>query len=206
MAGPDPGPFSKFAQFVAVTRERHIGRDLADNPKPYVPLSALEEYWTAARISGVLGAFPRRLDISVGVIRRSYLRIFSTLVYTNPEAVRSLADLFISHNLTDERLPWSSRPSEWPNAPFFNNFFEQIAGNQWQFFPFRFHPDELQNRLVRDHLVLPIDFTEDIAHGTAASVRAFVIHPGYNELVTKVRFHFNLPIFDSISSQIHASG
>ena len=41
MADPHPGPFSEFAKFVAMTREEHIGRDLAGNPKPYIPLSAL---------------------------------------------------------------------------------------------------------------------------------------------------------------------
>lgn len=193
MAGPDPGPFAQFAEFVAVTRAKHIGHDIAENAKPYVPLSALQEYWTPAKILSVLRAFPDRPGVNVGVIRRSCLRIFSTLVYTDRETVRSLADLFISHNITDDRLPWSRRPSEWPDADFHNNFFDKIADNQWQFFPFHFHPDHLYNRPISDHCVLPIDFKENIVHGNVASVCTFDIHPEYNDLVPKVCFSLGLP-------------
>lgn len=191
---PDPGPFSSFARFVAETRKKYIGRDLADNPKPYVPLSALQKFWEPARISSVLSAFPHRLDISVGLITRSYLRIFSTLVYADPDAVRTLEDLFISHNFTDEKLPWGSRPREWPNTPFFKKLFKKFARDQWQFFPLHFHPDRLHNRLIRDQHVLPIRFTEEIAQGTAASVRAFAILPEYNDLALKVCFPRSCPV------------
>lgn len=188
MAGINPDPFSRFAEFVAETKSKHIGHDTAENRRPYVPLSALHEYWTPSRISSVLRAFPDRLDIDIGVIKRSYLRLFSTLVYTHHDTVPSLAGLFISRNLTDEKLPWRSRPSEWPDEKFFRDFFDRIAKHQWQFFPLDFHADQLHDRHIDEQCILPIDFVKEIAHGSTASVRAFDIHPEFNHLAPKVCF------------------
>jgi hypothetical protein len=192
-------PFSKFSQFVAETKAKHIGRDIVGNKKPYIPLSALREYWSKNRISRVLHSFSPHLNFDVGIIRRQYLRIFSTLVYTGPDTVENLEYLFISRNLLDEKLPWRSRPSEWPDELFFRNFFEQIAENQWQFFPLPFHLDQLHDHHIHNERILPIDWGTQIAHGTAASIYAFDIHPEFNHLAPKVCFAHNSP---SLRSQV----
>src|SRR4051812_42977180 len=103
MRSVNPEPFRRFAEFVAISKR--TGHDIAGNPKAYVPLSALRTYWTPAAISRVLQAFPDRLDISVPVVKRLYLRIFSTLVYTGPDAVLNLQSLFISRRITDDGFP-----------------------------------------------------------------------------------------------------
>ncbi|KAK0714741.1 hypothetical protein B0H67DRAFT_490888 [Lasiosphaeris hirsuta] len=178
----NPEPFRKFAEFVADIKANHIGRDLAGNSKNYVPLSALQTYWTPGRISHVLHAFSERLDIDVGAIKRKYLRIFSTLVYTNHDAVRNLQPLFISRNLSDESLPWRDRPSAWPNEKFFSDFFKQITVNQWQFFPLHFRSDQLQDLYVDDECILPIDTPVTIAQSNTTEVQHFDIHDGFNHL------------------------
>ncbi|KAK3904039.1 hypothetical protein C8A05DRAFT_42815 [Staphylotrichum tortipilum] len=174
-----------FVEFVDTTKANHIGHDLAREARPYVPLSALREYWTASNVASVLRSFPVHPDIEVGIIRRSYLRIFSTLVYADLELVRSLPDLFVSRGITDSRLPWNRQPSEWPDAPIFNNFFKRIAKSQWQFYPFDFHPDQLYNRILSDEWILPINFTTTINQGAAASVYSFDINPEYNHFTPR---------------------
>ncbi len=186
---PEPGPFSKFAEFVADTKSKNIGHDIAGNPKKYVPYSALVTYWTTGSISRVLRAFPGsgRLDIDIDLIKRRYLRIFSTLVYTSPAAVNNFQNLFISKNLDDKRLPWRSRPSEWPDEKFFRDFFKQIAPHQWQFFPFDFSRDNLHDLRIDDECILPIDPTTPIAQGSAATIERFEVHPESNNLAHRVR-------------------
>ena len=138
-------PLLVFVKLVAEVKSKYIGRDIAGNPTSYVPLGILREYWTARRVSRVLHSFPVPLDLDVHLIRTRYLQIFSMLVYSDYDAVRNLQPLFISRNLTDDSLPWSSRPSAWPDEKFFRDFFRLIAANQWQFFPLRFSPDRLQD-------------------------------------------------------------
>ncbi len=203
---PDPAPFVKFVEFIATTRDKYIGHDLAENPTPYVPLSVLKQYWTPANILSVLRAFAAYPDIDVSVIHRSYLRIFSTLVYAKPEAVHNLPALFIRRNLTDDKLPWSSRPGEWPNETLFNDFFDLIAKHQWQFFPFDFHPDRLYDHTIDNACILPITFKEHIRQGMAASVYSFDIHPEYNHLASRVRFPSVLVKFMPIANIVSQNG
>jgi len=179
----NPEPFRKFAEFVADLKPEHIGRDIAGNPKNYVPVTALRKYWTRARISHVLHAFPDgRLDIDVGIISRHYLRIFSTLVYTGHNAVRALQRLFISHKLTDDSLPWRVRPSAWPDEKFFREFFNEIAAHQWQFFPLDFRPEHLHDIYVHHECILPIDSPLSITLSHATEVQRFDIHDDFNHL------------------------
>ncbi|KAK0652661.1 hypothetical protein B0T16DRAFT_427050 [Cercophora newfieldiana] len=154
--GVNPEPFRRFAEFVADIKPKHVGRDIAGNPKSYVPLTALRE--------------------------RQYLRIFSTLVYTGHDAVRNLQPLFISRKLTDENLPRRDRPNTWPDEKFFREFFKEIVGNQWQFFPLNFCPEDLQDLYVDDECILPIDSPVQIAHSNTTVVERFDIHAEFNDL------------------------
>lgn len=178
----NPEPFRKFAEFVANVKPAHIGRDIAGNSRNYVPLSALQEYWTPKRISRVLHAFPERLDLDIGIIRRQYLRIFSTLVYSENDAVRNLQPLFISRNLSDGSFPWRNPPSAWPDEKFFRDVFAQIAGHQWQFFPLHFRSDRLQDLYADDECILPIDPPTQIAYSNTTSIERFDIHDDFNHL------------------------
>ncbi|KAK5658133.1 hypothetical protein OQA88_2105 [Cercophora sp. LCS_1] len=173
-------PFSKFAEFVAETKLNHIGRDIAGNEKRYVPLSALRGYWTASRISRVLHAFSPRLDIAINIIKRHYLRIFSTLVYTGRDAVQNL-QLFIKYNLSDEVFPSATRPTAWADAPIFREFFDRIVSNQWQFFPLHFD-DKLHDRQIHRDCILPIDAFVTIHQTNTTAIQRFDIHPDFNHL------------------------
>lgn len=175
-------PFSGFAEFVADTKPKYTGCDIAGNPRQYIPLSELQRYWTRPRISKVLHAFSERLDIDVDLIRRQYLRIFSTLVYTHHDTLYLLTRLFISLNLTDERLPLRRRPSEWPDEAFYRDFFAGVVENQWQFFPLQFDADQLYDRFLDDKCILPITLGDQIDHGSAAIIYRFDIHPEYNRI------------------------
>ena len=175
-------PFSAFAEFVAETKSKYTGFDIAGNPKPYVPLSELKKYWTVHRISKVLYAFSERLDLSADLIKRAYLGIFSTLVYTHHDDLQLLARLFFRLNLDDDRLPLRRRPSEWPDEPLHRDFFSRFAENQWLFFPLPFDADKLYDRDIDDRCILPITFGDQIAHGSAVSIYRFDIHPEYNRI------------------------
>ncbi|KAL2189195.1 hypothetical protein L209DRAFT_682575 [Thermothelomyces heterothallicus CBS 203.75] len=181
----NPDPFFRFSEFVNEAKSKHVGHDIAGNAKPYVPLSALSEYWTPHRISSVLRAIPGRLNVDPGLIRSSYLRIFSTLVYTGPDTVGSLTNLFISRNLDDDCFPRHTRPNEWPDEAFFCKFFDSIAPHQWQFFPLPFHPHKLHDRHLHKEYILPIDPVTEIDHSSAASIQRFDIHAEYNDLSPK---------------------
>ena len=175
-------PFSAFAEFVAETKSKYIGCDIAGNPKPYIPRSELKKYWTVQRISKVLHAFSERLDLNPDLIQRAYLGIFSTLVYTHHDDLHLLARLFFSLNVSDRRLPLPSRPNEWPDEPLHRDFFSRFAENQWLFFPLPFDADELCNRDINDRCVLPITLGDQISHGTAASICRFDVHLEYNKI------------------------
>jgi hypothetical protein len=186
--------FSRFAQFVAETNLKRIGHDIAGNSREYIPLSALEKYWSKKRISCVLNSFSPRLDFDVGVIGDHYLRIFSTLVCTGRDTVEDLAKLFINHNLSDEKLPLGSRPTEWPDQHFFRNFFARIAEHQWQFFPLPFSSGKLQDLHIPDERILPINWGTQLSHGAAADVHVFDIHREFNHLSPKVCFAHGLSL------------
>lgn len=179
-------PFLQFVGFVSEVKSKYVGQDIAGNVKPYVPLSSLSEYWTPRRINGVLRAIPGRLDVDPSLIRASYLRIFSTLVYAGPETIGGLTDLFISHDLNDDRFPLHARPSEWPDEDLFCKFFDRIAPHQWQFFPLTFHPLKLHSRILHKECILPISSVTEINRTWPASVLKFDIHAEYNGLSPKV--------------------
>src|SRR4051812_39261061 len=127
----NPDPFQDFADFIAGTREKYVGHDIAGNEHHYVPWSELVEYWNPVRIRRVLHAFEPRIDVHVDVIREHYLRIFSTLVYTDAQAVRNFKNLFVRHDLRDEKLPLRARPDSWSNEKFYNDIFAEISPVQW---------------------------------------------------------------------------
>ncbi|KAM7212204.1 hypothetical protein V8F06_012416 [Rhypophila decipiens] len=182
-ATANPEPFVHFTEFIAETRNKYKGHDIAGNEHQYVPWSELAQYWTPTRIRRVLYAFESRIDVDVNVIREHYLRIFSTLAYTGPQAVRSFNIIFVRHDLRDEKFPLRARPDIWPDGKFFNDIFNEISPVQWQFFPLDFTHHHVQDCHIDDKCILPIDAPQPISHGTFATVERITIHDEYNNLV-----------------------
>ncbi|KAK0625103.1 hypothetical protein B0T17DRAFT_491912 [Bombardia bombarda] len=183
MALANPEPFTKFFTFVAKTKKAHIGRDLDGNEHYYIPYSKLRDYWQVSRINLALSAVPNPRPIDAEVIRKYYLRTFSTLVYTGPNALSNLPTHFIPRNLSDVKLPLSKQPVEWPDTPFLNDLFNSFCDNQWLFFPLCFTKKLLQDNPLDPRHILPIDPPETIVKGHIASILRITIHDDYNGLL-----------------------
>jgi len=183
----DPNPFRKFAEFVAETKIRHMGSDIAGNQHGYVPFSKLNEYWGPVRIKRVLQAFTPHIVVDVDLIRGHYLRIFSTLVYTGIQATGSFTKLFVRLENSDEKFPLRAPPDSWPREKLYGDIFNEISSYQWQFFPISFTPHHLQDLHFDDQVILPIYLAIPIAHNISGMVERITIHDEYNHLMPQVR-------------------
>ncbi|KAI1081641.1 hypothetical protein F5B20DRAFT_569590 [Whalleya microplaca] len=181
-------PFADFNQFVSDQTRKYNGLDLSgENNRAFIPLGVLRNYWTISNISRVQSAFrSQRLTFNIDSIKNHYLRTFSTLVYS--ETVHSLED-FTRHNLNDDRLPLKKHPDEWPNGPYHDKLFATISKHQWRFFPLIFTSTQLEDHLLHDDQVLPIeqlDALEGIPHREATNIQKMTIHESCNDLVKKL--------------------
>jgi hypothetical protein len=149
-------------------------------PKPYVPLTKLREYWTPRRISEVLSRTVN-LPLNPQVIKDRYLRVFSTLMYIN-EVV--WLQEFTETCLDDQTFPSDPIPSRWQAHPpvVYKEFWEKFSDTQWMFFPCTFDPNQLLNSRIPTRCILPLDKVTLLVRGGAAEVHKIRIREGYNEL------------------------
>ncbi|KAM7183965.1 hypothetical protein V8F33_013281 [Rhypophila sp. PSN 637] len=97
-ATANPEPFVHFTEFIAETRNKYKGRDIAGNEHQYVPWSELAQYWTPTRIRLVLHAFESRIDVDVTVIQETLPPYFlHTCLYWSPSRPK------LQHNLCQTR-------------------------------------------------------------------------------------------------------
>ncbi|KAI0388006.1 hypothetical protein F5Y04DRAFT_241477 [Hypomontagnella monticulosa] len=180
----NPEPISEFCSFVERKKRRYIGLDSSDNDKNFIPLDALQDYWTNPRINKVLKAFRPSLTFDIDTIRNHYIRTFSTLVYCG--CVANLGE-FTKHNLDDGKLPLRTHPGVWDGGPYFDKLFSAVFEHQWCFFPLIFSDAQLDDCHLDDNHVLPIEKQIQISHGDAATIQQIRIHDSCNSLVKKDR-------------------
>jgi hypothetical protein len=185
----DADPFTRFADYVEREKSTHVGRDISDNDndRQYVPPAALARYWTPERMGQVQSAFGGKCVFNVRLVMRSFLQVFSTLVYSGPDFARHLPN-FIRHNLCDVKFPLIECPKHWgtPVAPVYKALFDTINKWQWMFFPLVFEPHSVDNRLLDPRQILPFGPPKMLRQGDAASIQTVVIHDSCNRLVSEV--------------------
>ncbi|ORY67739.1 uncharacterized protein BCR38DRAFT_407683 [Pseudomassariella vexata] len=166
-----------FIDFVETLRPR--GSDGNRERQHYVSLPALEEYWDDDhKIQNAIGDNP--VLVSFSILRKCFLRIFSTLVYTN-QANRLSA--FTRHGLNDDSFPVVKFPeTHWPNEGLYTTIFRKFSEKQWMFFPLEFHRERLIDLHLAPQRILPLESKKMINDGDAAQVYEIKVHTPYNML------------------------
>ncbi|KAH6639930.1 kinase-like domain-containing protein [Truncatella angustata] len=163
-----------------VNRNQSIGYDGTAQPRKYISLARLREYWDERKIEAVLGHY--QIQVNIKTISEFYLRVFSTLVYIDYAAW--LED-FTAEQLHDQKLPCDTIPPHWLEIPHANDKWNKFNKYQWVFFPFTFNPNLLLNTRLDPQIILPLEQTQLLVDGNTASVHKIKVHPEYNELHKK---------------------
>jgi hypothetical protein len=161
------------------------GQDGSGQLKPFVPYARLEEYWTAENIMDVLQKLKLQGHTQPGMIRRNFLRVFTTLVLIDRVDYLSA---FTEHNLNDDFWPAGDFYKTWPTTyrdDFFNAFQETI----WTFFPFQFERDGPYRELPL-RCIIPIAEETSVSPTVRNSIvgpdtvrlRRIIVHGACNKL------------------------
>jgi hypothetical protein len=143
-------PVIEFAD--EVPRISRPGVDGFGLPQQFVPYEALLTFWTPQRIGEVIRVNSSLFGISWETVRNHYLRIFSTLAWSN-----RIEDFprFTHQGFNDDYLPLSDRRSPWSDAPVFQVMFDSFMSNQWRFCPLVFTRSRLANLEIHCKQILP---------------------------------------------------
>lgn len=110
------------------------GKNGYNETKPFVPRSALDEYWTNERIDHILWSRIDRIKTNNQLIKPQFLVTFSILVsLSRPEYIT----MFMQHEISDRLLPLSGIPRGISEAEE-KEVFEAFEKIQWKFCPFSF--------------------------------------------------------------------
>jgi hypothetical protein len=183
---PDWHPrVQRFLQWI----ERHVVQGYSgprlDQAHDFVPLSALEEFFEdTARFTLMLGAlFPDSDDVNIStttILERGYIRVFAILLSIGRgEYIES----FVHHkSLTDERLPFESRPPSWPPASQGNDFWKEFEEAQWKYCPHTFTRNDIDIHLDYRTILPIVERTEIVRRGGSSKIFKIKIHPEYDKL------------------------
>lgn len=147
-----------------------------------MPFELIEEYCSEeGRLIDILSAiFPDEEPIPAEdtVVQTQYLKTLCILLSIG--AARYIRH-FVEHNgLSDERLPQTSKPHNFPISPARPNLWEEFYRKQWVFCA-----AEIQFK-INEHLepdrILPIIKREVLGEGGSAVVSKIVLHLSLNKL------------------------
>jgi hypothetical protein len=149
---------------------------------PFMPFPRLETYLKEEnRTRRLLEAlFPNRdLPVEPEEIWRNCIRVFSILLLIGKG---SFIQHFVQHNqLWDGKLPFSSRPRDFPLTTGDDRFFELFFQKQWQFCPYTFRHNEIHAHLDKE-CILPIVHKRRLGDGGSALTYQIKLHPHYDDL------------------------
>lgn len=138
------------------------GVDGKDQAVPYVPLSALEKYWTDERIIEILKTRAIQIPEGARFINQGYLRVFSTLVYSG---FCDKISWFFHRNTSkvdDHDLPFDGNTFE-HTGKWFSSFLE----HQWMFCPVELTDGYCHQQALDLRVILPVTYGEYVkAHRT----------------------------------------
>ena len=164
------------------TRRPGIGGSSHATRCDFIPSSAVKEYLGANdRVEGLLASlFDKETikTIDAEFIRRHLLRTLAILLLIGEGP---MIKYFIQYqSLQDHRLPYRSRPLDFPSSSS-PNFFDRFHNHQWQFCA----TDLEYNMNVRLHKeqILPIVHKEEIGRGGNGTISKVVVDEEYNRLV-----------------------
>lgn len=148
----------------------------------YIPRQFLADYWTRARVRGLLDSCVPPLPENESHIVANFLRIFSTLVYTgHPRDIR----LFVTKDRHDDHLPFDEHSPQWMSS--LTGFLE----SQWMFAPLEFTRDVIWNRELAISRIIPVtiegSLRDDHRGDGAARIERVRLHPGCHSGVSEVR-------------------
>lgn len=150
-----------------------------DMERPFIPFTALEEYWSRERMIEALG----KPDVDLRdlkAIRQSYLRVFSILVLINK--AESIYAFIQDSQLDDRHLPFK-RVQPLPGWPGDAVDFDRFYGVQWQFCPYTFDRTlSFRTAHFEMDLVLPIVEISPLKVGVDSRTFKVRLHPEYNRL------------------------
>lgn len=176
-------PTSLFAEFVQRKKQEYKGRNGYDREEGYVPYNELFKYWTIARIRDACESYSEGITTRHGLIRKRYLRVFSTLVYIGN---LGYFPSFQQNELWDQRFPNTTLPGHWAPAPSYRSMFEDFKDHQWIFFPVILDRDTLDGSWLPPERILPICIEETIRsqlHSERAAITKVRFQPSCNNLI-----------------------
>lgn len=99
------------------------------------------------------------LEYLTETVQKSYLQVFSTLVYIDKVPI---IELFVRDNLKDDYWPRETALLDWPD-PVRRQFWDDFSAQQWIFFPFSLSSGTNFGRRLPMECVLPIAEKNDLA-------------------------------------------
>ncbi|KAL8702872.1 MAG: hypothetical protein Q9201_003963 [Fulgogasparrea decipioides] len=177
-----------FRRWNEATRRPGIGGSNHASECGFTPLTAVKEYLGAnQRIETLLASLfgSESTRVNAEVVREHYLRTLAVLLLIGEGP---MIKHFVQYrSLRDHRLPYRSRPEDFPFSPD-PNFFDRFHNQQWQFCA----ADLEYNMDVYLHKeeILPIISREEIGQGGNAVIFKITVDPEYNKLVPK---HWKVP-------------
>ena len=172
------------------TRRPGIGGSNHGEPRTYIPPFAVKEYLGAnQRVEDLLTSLfgkeaSRMLDAEV--IRKHYVRTLAILLDIGEGRMIKHFVQYLS--LQDHRLPYRSRPEDFPFSAD-PKFFERFYNQQWQFCAADLEYN--MNLHLHKEEILPIIHKDEIGHGGNAVIFKIVVDEEYNKLVPQ---HWKTPV------------
>lgn len=178
--GEDHSEIQAFWRWYENTRARCLGIGGPDHAaqRNFIPLSAVQQYLGASQcVEGLLAALCAE-NVEAQTVREHYLRTLAILILIGKGHM--IKHFVRYHSLKDERLPFRTRPEDFPHSSD-AKFFDKFRRKQWQFcvtdleynMDLHLHKEE----------ILPIVEKEEIGRGGNATVFKIVIASEYNKLV-----------------------
>lgn len=167
-----------FLRWHSTTRRLGIGGSNHATQYHFIPFSAVEEYLGASqRVERLLAALLAK-NVDAQYVREHYLRPLAILLLIGQGR---MIEVFVRYlSLMDRRLPFRTRPEDFPHSSD-PNFFRRFHSQQWQFCA----ADLEYNMDLHLHKeeILPIIHKEKIGWGGNATVFKVVVDSEYNKLL-----------------------
>lgn len=162
-------------------RQPGIGGNGLEIGRSFMPDPDIEAYFKTVRpIQKLLAAlFPFVApQMDPETIRKKYIKVFLILLFTSNG--RFIASFLRHDNLSDQYLPFKSRPNHFPPSTADPDFFTSFYRRQWEFcartFEYAIHQQ------LDEDLILPIIYKKKLGGGGSAVVHQIKLHPAYDKL------------------------